>query len=92
MPRQLRWSGMKPEEGTEFLSQLIDAEKSYNFWPYAYTHGESLRLLLCPVERKVSLVPRVDVLVGTYFLPAMIAPMLFPSKLEMVGYSPQRIL
>lgn len=33
----LRLFKVKPEEGRKPLSKLIEAEKSFNFLPYAYT-------------------------------------------------------
>lgn len=79
------------------MSQLIDAERSYNFWPYAYTsRGVTPNLFYAHSSEEISLVHCEDVSIGAYFLLSVIAPTLIPSKLEndrsMVSYSPQQIL
>lgn len=51
-PRGFRWSGVTwPEEVKKPLSKVIDVEKSYKFWVYAYMpRGVTLNFILCLVE------------------------------------------
>lgn len=61
-----------------------------------YIEGSHPNLLFAKLSEEISLVPRGDVPIGAYFLLALIALELFPSKLEtgesMMSYSPQQIL
>lgn len=60
---------MKPEEGRKLLSNLIHAEKSFNFRPYAYTpRGVIPNLFYAQSSEEISLVPLKDVPIDGYFL------------------------
>lgn len=68
------WSVVKLEKGRKPLSALVDVEKNFNFRPHAYTlRGVTLNLFFAASSEEISLVPRGDVLIGTYFLLAVMA-------------------
>lgn len=92
-PRGLRWPG----EAREPLSTVIDAEKSYNFRPYAYTtQGVTPNLFYAQSSGEISFMPRASVPTGAHFHLALIMLILLPSKLKsgesMMTYSPQWML
>lgn len=74
---------VKLNEGRKPLSKLIDAEKSFNFQPYAYTPWEvTPNLFYAESSKEILIVPWGGIPIGAYFFLVVIAPTLLPLKLE----------
>lgn len=78
-PRGLRWSSVKATD-KKALSSAIDVKKSYNFLPYSYIITPLL--FYSGSSKEVLVVPRGDIPSAIWFLLAIVAPTLLPSKLD----------
>lgn len=77
---------MRAADDKKILSRDIDVEKSYCFQPYSSTpYGTSPVFFYSELSEEVSVVPKVNIPPSVYFLIAIVAQALLPSKLEGKG-------